>query len=126
MIAPPFTAAFGKGGIDNRNVIQKLHAPKDLEKAHEHEVWSGVMEIERRISEGEDLEDMDVQDVVDNARPTKARGFPTTTRWNAVGPAAQREQDDGDLVDAVARAVLNRDATDKASNKIASGVVSLN
>jgi hypothetical protein len=66
------------------------------------------------------------QEILHTKRDMKTLGEPKSSGWDAIGPAAEYSQSQGQVVDSVARTVMQRDTADKAANKIASSYVSLN
>ena len=117
----------GAGGIDQRNATQTLHIFYDLQNSMERLTFQLLVAIAIAHEEKEiPYEEIDLDGLLASLRKKpKAYGQATTTRWDSIAGMAKRFLEDGHIIDSVARMVVIASGTDKARNKIASGLVSL-
>ena len=105
----------GKGGLDERNATQVIHAFYDLQEAMEFGLWEMYWkktEVELGITSA------------DKTR-VKKLAAPTLTRWWTVGEAAKIILKHLPILLEIARRVRNANPSNTKLNKIASGLLSL-
>ena len=105
-------ATIGKGGIEERNAAQAIHAFYDLQESMEFGLWEMHWLFVAR-QQGF------------NETKVKKIAAPILTRWWTVGEAAKNILEYLPILMELARRLRNANASNTKMNKIASGILSL-
>lgn len=130
-LSAPVKDCIGEGGYCarekrySRNAMQLLHGLWNLQAHHEDSEFEDIWTVAAQHVAAQAAERTGIQAPIDLKAKFSKIPCPILTRWWTVGVAAEYAVEHWDTLLELQQGVINRDATSKAANQIASGNQSL-